>query len=222
VHRRLEHIEGKLYTIVGLSDSLKDKTVAGTLFGQGLAAEERDDPTNALRLYAEVLTHDPTCAAAWINTGRIFFTRSDFSEAERCFRKALELKPSYALAHFDLAVTLDKKITPSYLEKKAILQEVITHYLAAVRSQPNYADAHFNLALAYVEAYLRGKAICHYHLYLQYSSSSGEKVGRGFAQKEIERLKRELLNGSNLQVVARSVASIDPVESSMPIAASDE
>lgn len=62
------------------------------------------------RLVLEQLTADePDFAPAWINRGNMAFEDGDYDEAERLYRKALELDPLSSVAHNNLAAVMKKR-----------------------------------------------------------------------------------------------------------------
>jgi tetratricopeptide (TPR) repeat protein len=76
----------------------------------------------------------------------------DFDGAERQCRKALEVNPSNAQAHYTLACAL---------EPKGALDEATSHLIETVRLDPNHADAYYNLAQAMLRKRMLDEAIEH-------------------------------------------------------------
>jgi Tfp pilus assembly protein PilF len=72
--------------------------------------------------------------------------------------QALEVDPSYALAHFDLANLYDERSDQ---------EKALQHYEAALKISPNYADAHYNIALLYQVSNQPMKAVRHWRAYLK-------------------------------------------------------
>jgi tetratricopeptide (TPR) repeat protein len=66
------------------------------------------------------------------------------------FRKAVELNPAYAAAHYNLGTSLLR--LGNYGEAVSSLQE-------AVRLDPQFSDALYNLAAAYARLREKGKAL---------------------------------------------------------------
>ena len=65
---------------------------------------------------------------AHFNLGNIFHDLARYIEAQACYREALRLNPTYAEAHFYLAVTL---------EKNGRSQEARPHWRAYQQLAPN-------------------------------------------------------------------------------------
>ena len=82
----------------------------------------------------------------------------DFEAAQQQVRKALELNPKNAEAHYVLARALDGKKMP---------EEAASQLFEAVRLDPNYADAHYNLAQALLQAGKLDEAISHLSVVVQ-------------------------------------------------------
>jgi len=62
-----------------------------------------------IEAYEKAVELDPHSAGALVNLGTIYFNARDLARAERYYRQATEVDPSYALAHFDLANLFDER-----------------------------------------------------------------------------------------------------------------
>ena len=93
------------------------------------------------------------------------------------YRKALEVNPDYALAHFNLGNLYD--------EQNDFVQAAF-HYQAALRLDPRYADAHYNLALLYQAHGETMKALQHWSAYLRLDPASSWAA---IARRELEKLR---------------------------------
>ncbi len=82
------------------------------------------------------LTDDPT---VYLNLGLAYFHLDIYDAAEANFRKALELNPNMAAAHFNLGTLYLKKG-----DDKAALE----HLNKAIELDPNFAASYFNRAMA--------------------------------------------------------------------------
>ena len=71
-----------------------------------------------------------------LQQGITALSEGNFEEAEASYKKALELKPDFTEAHYNLGVTL---------KGLGKLDEAIASYKKAIKSKPNYAKAHYNL-----------------------------------------------------------------------------
>jgi tetratricopeptide (TPR) repeat protein len=89
---------------------------------------------------------------SFIRAANELLKADDFDGAEQQCRKALELNPSNAQAHYTLACAL---------EPKGALDEATSHLKEAVRLDPNYADAYYNLAQAMLRKGKLDEAIKH-------------------------------------------------------------
>jgi protein O-mannosyl-transferase len=67
---------------------------------------------NAFKAWNTALEIDDNLPRVWINMGNQEKRRGRLEDAERCFRKALELAPNYGVAHFNLALLLEKQNNP--------------------------------------------------------------------------------------------------------------
>ena len=70
--------------------------------------------------------------------GNILKEQGKLEEAIAAFNKAISLKPDYAEAHNNMAVTL---------QKQGKLEEAIEAYKKAIAIKPDYAEAHYNMGV---------------------------------------------------------------------------
>jgi Tfp pilus assembly protein PilF len=76
---------------------------------------------------------------AQFGMGNVWFTRGDLAKAQRSYEETLRIKPDYAEAHNNLALTL---------MGMGRSDEAEVQYLAALRANPHYAEAYNNLGVA--------------------------------------------------------------------------
>ena len=76
----------------------------------------------------------------WCLTGNICFRKGDESEAEKLYRKALEIDSRQPEAQYNLGYLM--------LERGQAA-EAVPQFLGAIQADPRFADAYFNLAMAY-------------------------------------------------------------------------
>lgn len=86
---------------------------------------------------AEKLTHKKNRSSHCSNIGQLLMERESLPEAERCFRRAIELDAANVDAHFNLGVILGS--TPRQ-------EEAEYHYRAVIRTVPTATKALINLA----------------------------------------------------------------------------
>ena len=146
--------------------------IGGAAYGN-LSREEASAKANDAVLKA--LQLDETLAEAHASLGYIKFRFDwDWDEAEREFKKAIELKPGYAQAHewYALFLSLIRRSDKALIEMKRAyeldplspsistgvgrilhfanrLDEAIAQYKKTLEMYPNYAEAHFALAMTY-------------------------------------------------------------------------
>lgn len=119
---------------------------------------------------------DPNEASGWYELGSLFGQVGDFKNAEVALRRAVQLEPDLAKAHFSLALTLigkpqDKldwqgaiaecrealKYEPAYPEALSLLgmglantgetEQAVQALTQAIQLSPKLPEAHFNLAV---------------------------------------------------------------------------
>ena len=77
---------------------LRDDPASRRFFLLGDLLRKAGEPDEAAQILAAGLEHHPRYVAAWVSLGRIQLDKAQFSEAERCFARALELDPENAVA----------------------------------------------------------------------------------------------------------------------------
>lgn len=105
-----------------------------------LAREENGDVDGAIELWKIALKLDPTYGRPWSNLGRLALADGQLVEAERCFRRAVELGPGNVVARVNLGALLLRQ------ERWA---EAADAYQVATRLAPGMLPAWRGLAKAY-------------------------------------------------------------------------
>lgn len=106
-------------------------SLAGTYAASG-------DLAGAERYYVKALESNPRDAAAWVNLGlEVYEAENRLDEAGVCYRRALALKPDYALAVFNLGRLAEARGLPSEAESL---------YLEAAGLDPVMPGPYQNLA----------------------------------------------------------------------------
>ncbi|MGD0732901.1 MAG: tetratricopeptide repeat protein [Terracidiphilus sp.] len=163
-------------------------------FLAAVQAEEAGKKQRAITLYEEILAHDPSYAAAYINLGTLHFHMRQFGRAEELYRQATEADPAYVLAFFDLGNVLDELQRPD---------ESITAYRRAIALAPRYADAHYNLALAYERKGECRQALGHWQAYIRLDN-------RGPWADHARGQIRKLLSREKLSIASRATSYLPP------------
>jgi tetratricopeptide (TPR) repeat protein len=108
---------------------------------------------NLVTLYTATLTKNPGCWMAHYNLGIALNDQGDTDGAIAHYRRAVELRPSYAEAHYNLG---------RLLVQKGQLDDAIAHYEKALEINPADAEAHNNLGAALFGSGRVDEAIAHY------------------------------------------------------------
>ena len=95
----------------------------------------------ALKAYRQALRINPQFVPAKINLAMLYDQRGEKSEAERQFRKILQIEPELADIHYSLGLLL--------AEDESRLAEAAESLSAAARLSPDNPRIHYNLGLAY-------------------------------------------------------------------------
>ena len=159
------------------------------------------DVDQALRYYQELLDRNERAAEVHNNMGLLHRERGDFARARRAFRRAIELAPGYSKALNNLGATLlrdgsteeaatqlraaidadpdnlDAVVNLALAQRTAGYAEAAqATLLEALARDPRSATGHFNLALVYEEAGELTRASEHFRAFLEYGSSSYERL----------------------------------------------
>ena len=156
---------------LGANDAVGHSTPE-QLLQEALAAQRRGAIGDAKRLYASVLSIDPTNAAAHGNLGIIAAQQGDLATAERLFRQDIKLRPNDPVSHNNLGLVLQQqarladaiaahrqaiKLTPKYaeayfalgnaLKQQGAFEEAMASYRSAIAARPDYPEAHNNVGV---------------------------------------------------------------------------
>lgn len=94
------------------------------------------------KIYENTLEHNPGSFRAATNLGVEYFRRGDLGGAEMQYRRALSIKPDYAVAHNNLG---------ALFEAQGSLGGAVDEYEQAVRADPAYILARTNLAAVLID-----------------------------------------------------------------------
>jgi Flp pilus assembly protein TadD len=100
-----------------------------------------------------------------------------WSDATKVFRKALELNPSNAKAHYNLGLVMTEE--GKLVEAERELKE-------AILLQPGYDQAHNNLGIVYAKQTRNEAALMEFHKAVSLNPSNNE------ALRNIQAMKKEL------------------------------
>lgn len=115
------------------------RLTAEHLLQNALAAHRRGSIGDAKRLYASVLSVDPTNAAAHGNLAIIAAQQGDLAGAERLIRQEITLRPNYPASYNNLG---------SVLQQQGRFADAVAAHRQAVKLKPDYAEAHLALGNA--------------------------------------------------------------------------
>lgn len=104
----------------------------------------------AVSLLKKIVNADPADFQAWTELGTAQLMGGDMAEAEKAYRRAIQERPTFALALLNLARVLIK-------QKK--YAESIDPLLGAAQARPDSADAHFLLGETYLKLKQGSKAV---------------------------------------------------------------
>jgi tetratricopeptide (TPR) repeat protein len=161
-----------------------DKSHAPTWFNLGNLMREMRRADEAHQSFLEAIRLDDDYAAPWQGLGAVLQYDMDRPiEAEKAYRKALEINPLFEHAWFDLAHLLHIESRPQEAEKA---------YLRTLAIDPKWGIAHHNLARLYhTELHRKEDAEKEYLEAIQYDESLG-KPWVGIAELKIGKRTRSI------------------------------
>ena len=136
--------------VVSAADFYDRPAANKTLFEKAHAAVEKKDYANGIKLLNQIVENDKNDFQAWTLLGTLYLVQEKRDLAEKAYRSALEIKPSYALALINLGKLL-------LAEKK--WDEAVDPLTRAVILQPQSPDANLFLGEAYLHLKRGSKAI---------------------------------------------------------------
>lgn len=146
---------------------------AETSFNLALLSQELGNIDEAISCFENVVRINPKDSEAFNSLGVLVYNhKKDFINAEKCFNKAVELKPSFVDGYFNLglvytalnqndkavfnynkAVKLNPKLSKAYFNMGLLFgndfDKTIECYTKLIQLEPQNADAYYNLANAY-------------------------------------------------------------------------
>jgi predicted O-linked N-acetylglucosamine transferase (SPINDLY family) len=112
------------------------------LFPQAIAAHQSGNFSTAEPLYRQILTTEPTHAAALTNLGVLLARKGQLDEAAELYEAALAANPHLADAHFNLG---------NLHRKRGKLRDALVAFVTVLRLVPNHTQACTNLGLVATE-----------------------------------------------------------------------
>ena len=143
----------------------QDSRCAEALHLLGCLAAQRGSADEAVGLLSQAIAIDRKAAAYHYNLANVLMGQGRMDEAISHYRKAIKLKPDYALAHNNLGLALAPRAP----------EEALKALLAATRIQPDLAEAQFNLGNAWKALGRLDSAVQSYR----------EALGRGYRSADV-------------------------------------
>ena len=127
-------------TVSGAGIDAKDKVQVANTLHDAIVAVEDGDMATAESLLEKVVSTDPQIYMAQFQLGRARGRQRQWAKAIPPLRKAIELQPDSAMAHYEMGLALyetgDQKTAAG-------------HFEIVVRRMPKFADARFSLGSIY-------------------------------------------------------------------------
>jgi Tfp pilus assembly protein PilF len=137
---------------VSASDFYERSSRNKSLFEKAQRSLDNGRHREAASLLKDMVNIDPRDFQAWTELGTAYLMGGEIDDAERAYRRAIQEKPTFALALLNLGRLL---IT----QKR--YADAIDPLVAATEARPDSADAHFLLGQTYLNLKLGSKAVPH-------------------------------------------------------------
>ncbi len=108
------------------------------LMGKAIAAFNRGDVDESIRLYKAAVTTSPRLKEAWYNLAIAFGRKGQYTKEILAYERAIAIDPRYAKAVYNLAVTLEDAGDAAGAER---------NYQRVIELEPGKADARINLGI---------------------------------------------------------------------------
>jgi tetratricopeptide (TPR) repeat protein len=135
---------------ISVSDIYERTAANKSLFEKAQKAVDEKKYDVALDLLSRLVAADAKDFQAWTELGTVHLLRTNFEEAEKAYRHAVEHRPNFTLALLNLGRLLSA-------QKK--FEEAIDPLTNAVKSSSTSADANFLLGEAYLQTKKGSKAV---------------------------------------------------------------
>ena len=136
--------------VVSAADFYERSPANKSLFEKAHTVVEKKDYANGIKLLNQVVQNDQNDYQAWTLLGTLYLVQEKRDEAEKAYRTAIEVKPTYVLPLINLGKLL-------LTEKK--FEEAVEQLTRAVELQPQSPDANLFLGEAYLHLKKGSKAI---------------------------------------------------------------
>lgn len=127
----------------GLTAAAIDDSIVYELnYHLGIAYRQKQQFVKAKEHYQAAINTDVIPAlklGAYNNLGNLLKDEGDLKSAEKAYKAALKIDPSFATGHYNLGLTL---------KAAGNLADAIAYYRQAIKIAPEHAEAHQNLAVA--------------------------------------------------------------------------
>ena len=156
------------------TDTSAEENPSDEILHQLIAAYNKGQISTVTRECDRLIKEFPQSFLLWNLLGAANNAQGKLEEAIAAYKKAIQLRPNFAEAHKNLAVTFScmgnseaaiesckqaLKIKPDYaeahfqmgiaLDKTGSLEAAINSYKQAIKIKPDYAEAHNNIAVAF-------------------------------------------------------------------------
>ena len=128
----------EIQTSITINSNTPSKPSKEQIIKQAFKFDSQGNISEAAKYYQFCINQGYKDHRVFSNYGIILKNLEKLKEAELSYRKAIEIKPDYAMAHYNLGIIL-QEIGKS--------QEAELSYHKAIEIKPDYAEAHSNLGV---------------------------------------------------------------------------
>tara|TARA_Y100001968_G_C19408376_1_gene744980 strand:- start:136 stop:1908 length:1773 start_codon:yes stop_codon:yes gene_type:complete len=129
---------GEVKDNIAITTTSKTQISKQEVINQAVTFHQQGNISEATKYYQYCINQGFNDHRVFSNYGLILKSLGKLQDAESSTRKAIELKPDFALAHYNLGIILND------LGKS---KDAELSYFKAIKIRPNYAEAHYNLGV---------------------------------------------------------------------------
>jgi tetratricopeptide (TPR) repeat protein len=144
-----------------------------------LTANRNEDYRSEMGIWTDTVKKQPGNPRAYNNLGSLWLERDNLVEAERCFRKAVELQPAHASANYNLGIVLSRTGRDA---------EALAHFITAIRTEDGFVDARINAGNTLLKLGRVADAVRQYEIVLRRQPQASDvHYDLGLALAQLER-----------------------------------
>jgi tetratricopeptide (TPR) repeat protein len=139
---------------ISAADVYARSSVNASIFRKAQEAVDKKKYQQAIPLFRQIVEGDPQDFQAWTELGTAYLLQDKPDDAEKAYRRAIEVRPAFALALLNLS-----RLLVSQKKFEAATEPLIR----ALELQPQSAEANFLLGETYLQSKKGSKAVGYFN-----------------------------------------------------------